>query len=150
PGPVLTAESRAANFTNELGIDGTVRYLRNVMGLWILDECVREWAADAARGDGPPADLATLLAHAAGEPGGRCLLAVDGDEFLAPGGMPGRVRTAIRGTGAAVPDTRAALARVVLDSLADAYARVVRQAGELAGVEISAVHVVGGGSRNTL
>jgi len=150
PGPVLTPESRAANFTNELGVDGTVRYLRNVMGLWILDECVREWTADAARGDGPPVDLASLLEQAADEPGGRCLLAVDGDELLAPGGMPGRVRAAIRRAGADVPDTRAALARVVLDSLADAYARVVHQAGELAGVEISVVHVVGGGSQNLL
>jgi rhamnulokinase len=64
--------------------------------------------------------------------------------------MPGRVRAAIRRSGAEVPDTRAALTRVVLDSLADAYARVVRQAGELAGTTIRAVHVVGGGSRNEL
>lgn len=150
PGPVLTDASRAANFTNELGVDGTVRYLRNVMGLWILDECVREWSADARDAGEPPVDLDVLLAEAAAEPGGRCLLAVDGDEFLAPGGMPARVRAAVRRSGAEVPDTRAALARVVLDSLADAYARVVRQAGELAGTEIRAVHVVGGGSRNEL
>lgn len=150
PGPVLTDASREANFTNELGVDGTVRYLRNVMGLWILDECVREWTADDSRDGGPPVDLDGLLADAATEPGGRCLLAVDGDEFLAPGGMPDRVRAAIRRSGAEVPDTRAALARVVLDSLADTYARVVRQAGELAGITIRAVHVVGGGSRNEL
>jgi len=150
PDPVLTDASREANFTNELGVDGTVRYLRNVMGLWILDECVREWTANASRGEGPPVDLGVLLAEAAAEPGGRCLLAVDDDEFLAPGDMPARVRAAIRRSGAEVPDTRAALARVVLDSLADAYARVVRQAGELAGIKIRAVHVVGGGSRNKL
>ena len=151
PGPVLTDASREANFTNELGVDGTVRYLRNVTGLWILDECVREWTAEDSRdASGPPLDLDVLLADAAAEPGGRCLLAVDGDEFLAPGDMPARVRAAIRRSGAEVPDTRAALARVVLDSLADAYARVVRQAGELAGTEIRAVHVVGGGSRNEL
>ena len=150
PGPVLTDASREANFTNELGVDGTVRYLRNVTGLWVLDECVREWTVDASRGEGPPVDLGGLLAEAAAEPGGRCLLAVDGDEFLAPGDMPARVRAAIRRSGAEVPETRAALARVVLDSLADAYARVVRQAGELAGIEIRAVHVVGGGSQNEL
>lgn len=150
PGPVLTAAGRAANFTNELGVDGTVRYLRNVMGLWILDECVREWTVDAARGDGPPVDLTELLDAAAAEPDGRCLLTVDGDEFLAPGDMPARVRAAIDRSGADVPGTRAALARVVLDSLAEAYARVVRQAGELAGTEVRAVHVVGGGSQNDL
>lgn len=150
PGPVLTDASRRANFTNELGVDGTVRYLRNVTGLWVLDECVREWTVDASRGEGPPVDLGVLLTEAAAEPGGRCLLAVDGDEFLAPGGMPARVRAAIRRSGVDVPETRAALARVVLDSLAAAYARVVRQAGELAGIEIRAVHVVGGGSQNEL
>ena len=150
PAPVRTDASRAANFTNELGVDGTVRYLRNVMGLWVLDECVREWSVDASRGDGAPVDLGVLLAEAAAEPGGRCLLAMDGDEFLAPGDMSARVRAAIRRSGAEVPATRAALARVVLDSLAEAYARVVRQAGELAGTEIRAVHVVGGGSQNEL
>lgn len=149
--PVLTDASREANFTNELGVDGTVRYLRNVMGLWVLDECVREWTAEAARADGGPAvDLGALLAAAAAEPGGRCLLAVDGAEFLAPGDMPARVRAAIRRSGAEVPETRAALVRVVLDSLADAYARVVQQAARLAGTEIRAVHVVGGGARNEL
>jgi rhamnulokinase len=150
PEPVLTDASREANFTNELGVDGTVRYLRNVTGLWILDECVRVWTAADTRDGGPPVDLDALLADAAAEPGGRCLLAVDGDEFLAPGDMPARVCAAIRRSGAEVPDTRAALARVVLDSLADAYARVVRQAGELAGITIRSVHVVGGGSRNEL
>lgn len=150
PAPLLTDASREANFTNELGVDGTVRYLRNVMGLWILDECIREWTAAALVAGEPPVDLDALLADAAAEPGGRCLLAVDGDEFLAPGDMPARVRAALRRAGAEVPDTRAALARVVLDSLADAYARVVRQAGVLARTEIRTVHVVGGGARNEL
>lgn len=148
--PVLTEESRAAGFTNELGLDGTVRYLHNVMGLWILDECVREWSASDAAAGAEAVDLPALLAAAGREPGGRCLVGVDGDEFLAPGDMPRRLRAAIGRAGAAVPDTRPALVRVILDSLADAYARAVRRAGELAGVRVTAVHVVGGGSRNTL
>lgn len=145
--PVLSEASREANFTNELGIDGTVRYLRNVMGLWILDECVRQWSQE----DGRPVDLPALLEEAAREPGGRCLVEVDGEEFLAPGDMPGRVRAAMgRQRPPAVAESRPATARVVLDSLAAAYARVVRQAGELAGVRVTAIHVVGGGSRNEL
>ncbi|WP_369370818.1 rhamnulokinase family protein [Promicromonospora sp. Populi] len=146
PAPVLTAASRAANFTNELGLDGTVRYLRNVMGLWVLDECVRAWASD----DGAPVDLSGLLTAAAGEPGGRCLIDVDGDEFLAPGDMPRRVADAAARLGAGLPATRPALVRVILDSLAAASARAISEASSLAGVVVAAVHVVGGGSRNEL
>jgi rhamnulokinase len=150
PAPVLTAASRAANFTNELGLDGTVRYLRNVMGLWVLDECVRAWAA----ADGAPVDLSGLLAAAAAEPGGRCLVDVDGDEFLAPGDMPRRVSDAVARLGVELrPDTvgtRPALVRVILDSLAAASARAISEASALAGVVVDAVHVVGGGSQNEL
>jgi rhamnulokinase len=146
PAPVLTEASRAANFTNELGLDGTVRYLRNVMGLWVLDECVRDWSA----ADGAPVDLAGLLAAAGAEPGGRCLVDVDGDEFLAPGDMPRRVSDAVARLGVKLPETRPALVRVILDSLAAASARAISEASALAGVIVDAVHVVGGGSQNEL
>lgn len=146
PAPVLTEASRAANFTNELGLDGTVRYLRNVMGLWVLDECVRAWAAD----DGAPVDLPGLLAAAEAEPGGRCLVDVDGDEFLVPGDMPRRVSDAVARLGVELPATRQALVRVILDSLAAASARAIAEASALAGVVVDAVHVVGGGSQNEL
>ncbi|MEU4387131.1 rhamnulokinase family protein [Promicromonospora sp. NPDC023805] len=148
--PVLTEASRAANFTNELGLDGTVRYLRNVMGLWVLDECVRAWSAD----DGAPVDLPGLLAAAEAEPGGRCLVDVDGDEFLAPGDMPRRVSDAVARLGVELHldtvSTRPALVRVILDSLAAASARAISEASALAGVVVDTVHVVGGGSRNEL
>lgn len=150
PAPVLTEASRAANFTNELGLDGTVRYLRNVMGLWVLDECVRAWAA----ADGAPVDLPGLLAEAEAEPGGRCLVDVDGDEFLAPGDMPRRVSDAVARLGVELHldtvGTRPALVRVILDSLAAASARAISEASALAGVVVDAVHVVGGGSQNEL
>ncbi|WP_454851174.1 rhamnulokinase [Promicromonospora soli] len=146
PAPVLTEASRAANFTNELGLDGTVRYLRNVMGLWVLDECVRAWSAD----DDAPVDLPGLLDAAAAEPGGRCLVDVDGDEFLAPGDMPRRVSDAVARLGVDLPGTRPALVRVILDSLAASSARAISEASSLAGVVVDAVHVVGGGSRNEL
>lgn len=145
PEPVLTEASREANFTNELGLDGTVRYLRNVMGLWVLDECVRHWEAE-----GEPVDRVALLDAAAAEPRWGVLIDVDGQELLAPGDMPRRVADAVVRAGGAAPKSRAALARVVLDSLAAAYARAIAQASALAGVEVEAVHVVGGGAQNKL
>ena len=143
--PVLTEESRAANFTNELGIDGTVRYLRNVMGLWLLQECVRTWEQD-----GETIDLAALLADAGRIPPLRRVVAVDDAEFLPPGDMPARIARAVRRTGQSEPGTRAETARCILDSLALAYRRAVRQAERLAGREVRVVHLVGGGVRNAL
>src|SRR3712207_5040371 len=84
--PVLTEESRAAGFTNELGVDGTVRYLRNVMGLWLLQESLRSW-----RAAGIPADLETLLDQAAKVPAFGALVDADDPVFLAPGDMPARI-----------------------------------------------------------
>ena len=143
--PVLTEASRTAGFTNELGLDGTVRYLHNVMGLWVLDECVREWARD-----GEPVDLDALLDAAAREPGRVSVVDVDDEEFLAPGDMPRRFADAARRAGLRVPATRAALTRAVLDSLAAAYARTIARASALADRQVDVVHVVGGGARNAL
>jgi rhamnulokinase len=138
-GPVLTEASREANFTNELGVDGTVRYLRNVMGLWLLQECVREWGADTAE----------LLRAAAKLPPGAV---IDPDEpvFLPPGDMPGRIVDACRRSGQPVPSDPPAIVRCVVDSLADAHRRAVEEAQELSGRAVDVVHVVGGGARNSL
>ncbi|HEY9241111.1 MAG TPA: rhamnulokinase family protein [Streptosporangiaceae bacterium] len=143
--PVLTEASRLANFSNEAGVDGTIRYLRNVMGLWLLQESVRGWA-DA----GQPADLPDLLGAAAQQPPLVTVIDPDDPAFLPPGDMPARIAAAARRTGQPVPDGRAALVRCILDSLALAYRRALRQVQELSGRHISVVHVVGGGSRNDL
>jgi rhamnulokinase len=139
--PVLTEESRVANFTNEAGVDGTVRYLRNVMGLWVLQECLRTW------GD---ADLVALLADAALLPALRTVVDIDSPTFLPPGDMPARIAAEAARTGQSPPQTRAETVRCILDSLALAYRRAVRQASSLAGRDVSVVHVVGGGVRNEL
>ncbi|MGY1774005.1 rhamnulokinase [Blastococcus sp. SYSU D00813] len=143
--PVLTEESRRAGFTNELGIDGTVRYLHNVMGLWLLQESLRTWA-DA----GLPADLPGLLAAAARVPSLTAVVDPDDPRFLPPGDMPARIAEVCRETGQTPPQTQAETVRCVLDSLALAYRRTVRRAAELSGREIDVVHLVGGGARNTL
>ncbi len=144
--PVLTDPSREANFTNELGVDGTVRYLRNVMGLWLLQECVREWAAV----DGRPVDLADLLQQAAEVRPFTALVDPDDPVFLPPGGMPSRIAAACRRLGQQAPDGRAETVRCILDSLAVAYRRSVRVAQELSGHAVDVVHLVGGGTRNRL
>ncbi|MFE5405920.1 rhamnulokinase family protein [Streptomyces sp. NPDC056580] len=139
--PVLTEESRAANFTNELGLDGTVRYLRNIMGLWLLQECVRAW--------GEP-DLGLLLREAAGVPALRSVVDAGDEAFLAPGGMPERIAEACRASGQPVPVTRAEVTRCILDSLALAHRRAVEDAQRLADHPVDVVHIVGGGTRNAL
>lgn len=143
--PVLTEQSRAAGFTNELGVDGTVRYLHNVMGLWLLQECQRTWAAA-----GLPADLAELLAAAAQVPAFTAVVDADDPSFLAPGDMPARIAAACTRTGQTPPQSVPATVRCILDSLALAYRRTVRRAAELSGRDVEVVHVVGGGARNTL
>lgn len=139
--PVLTEESRAANFTNELGLDGTVRYLRNIMGLWLLQECLRVW--------GTP-DLDGLLEEAARVPSLRSVVDAGDAAFLAPGRMPERIAAACRSSGQSVPASPAEITRCILDSLALAHRRAVLDAQRLAGHPVDVVHVVGGGARNAL
>ena len=143
--PVLTEASRAAGFTNELGVDGTVRYLRNVMGLWLLQESQRTWAAH-----GLPADLPDLLAGAARVPAFTALVDPDDARFLPPGDMPARIAAYCTETGQTPPQSQSETVRCILDSLALAYRRSVRRAAELSGRPVENVHLVGGGARNTL
>ncbi|WP_329557485.1 rhamnulokinase [Streptomyces sp. NBC_00696] len=139
--PVLTEASRSANFTNELGLDGTVRYLRNIMGLWLLQECVRAW--------GDP-ELGELLREAARVPALRSVVDAGDAGFLAPGRMPERIADACRASGQPVPESRGEITRCILDSLALAHRRAVGEAQELAGHPVDVVHIVGGGTRNAL
>jgi rhamnulokinase len=143
--PVLSEASRAAGFTNELGVDGTVRYLRNVMGLWLLQESQRTWAAA-----GLTADLPDLLAAAARVPAFTTLVDPDDARFLPPGDMPARIAAFCTETGQTPPQSQAETVRCILDSLALAYRRSVRRAAELSGRPVENVHLVGGGARNTL
>ena len=143
--PVLTEASRTANFTNETGVDGTVRYLRNVMGLWLLQESVRTWSAAGRR-----ADLATLLDEAARMPPLQVVVDPDDPVFLPPGDMPARIAGAAQRTGQRPPADPPAVVRCILDSLALAYRARLREVQELSGRAVGTVHMVGGGVRNTL
>ncbi|GAA4702753.1 rhamnulokinase family protein [Nocardioides conyzicola] len=144
--PVLTEEARAADFTNEGGVDGTIRFLKNVMGLWVLSESVRTWA-DKRLTD---VTLPALLAGAEVEPPLRTIVDINDPRLLTPGDMPSRIQDLARETGEPIPRTPVAIARTILDSLALAYRRNIRLAATLAGREVDVVHLVGGGSQNSL
>ncbi|MGY4859082.1 rhamnulokinase [Cryobacterium sp. AP23] len=144
-GPVLSAASREQNFTNEGGVDGRVRYLHNVMGLWLLSESIRTWELDGA-----PIVLAELLREAAAVTTPVAVFDADDQRFLAPGDMPARIRAYCVENGLAPPQSKAQMVRSILESLADAFARGVQQAGLLSGKTVREVHIVGGGSQNRL
>ncbi|TFD76855.1 rhamnulokinase [Cryobacterium sp. Sr8] len=143
--PVLSEASRAANFTNEGGVDGRVRYLRNVMGLWLLSESMRAWEKAGAS-----PNLTALLAEAARVTGPVTVFDVDDPGFLAPGDMPARITDHCARHDLRPPSTPAELVRSIVESLAAAYARTLGTAAELSGTRISTVHIVGGGSQNEL
>lgn len=141
--PVLTEAARAANFTNEGGVDGTVRFLTNVMGTWLLSELLRTWGLDAS-------ELPSLLDAAAEMDRDGPLVDVQDPRFVPPGDMEARIAAWCQEHGQQVPETRPALVRCVVESLAAGYARGLAEAGELAGRKIGVLHVVGGGAQNRL
>ena len=171
--PVLTEESRLANFTNEAGIDGTIRYLRNVTGLWLLQECARTWGVSVGSATGPatgpavgraagpmagpdprasagPLDFGSLLAAAAAEDPLRYVFDADDPVFLPPGDMPARICSWLSARDLPTPGSPAQLVRCILDSLALGYRRALLDAQSLSGQHADVVHIVGGGSRNDL
>ncbi len=143
--PVLTDASRMASFTNEQGVDGTIRYLRNIVGLWLLQESIRTWERA-----GRPADLRTLLKQAARVPPLAAVVDPDDPAFLPPGDMPARIAAQCRRTGQRPTRGAAETVRCILDSLALAYRRTLHQVQELSGHDVDVVHIVGGGARNEL
>jgi rhamnulokinase len=143
--PVLTEESREANFTNEGGVDGKIRYLRNVMGMWLLSESIRTWERE-----GQSVELTTLLAQAAAIRTPVPIFDANHPSLLPPGDMPKRIATLCVEAGATAPDSPAVFARSILESLAEAYAAAITDAERLSGQKINTVHIVGGGSQNTL
>lgn len=143
--PILTPGALAANVTNEGGVEGTWRVLKNVMGLWLLQRC-RAALGDAA---GVP-DYSGLVRWAGDAPPLRSLVDPDDPRFLNPPDMPSALRDACRETGQTVPETPGSLVRCVLESLALKYDAVLRQLETLTGRPLRVVHIVGGGSRNAL
>ena len=140
--PVVTPEAMEANFTNEGGFGGRTRFLKNVMGLWLIQECRRQWARE-----GKEYSYEELALLAEGAPSGP-LVDPDHPAFLTPGDMTARIRRFCEETGQTPLEEPAAIARCVFESLALKYAYAIEQAQALTGRTVRSVNVVGGGSQN--
>ncbi len=143
--PVVNSQAMEANLTNEGGFGGTIRLLKNVMGLWLLQECRRTWAR---HGNDLPYDEIARLAEAT--PAFGALVDPDHPSFLAPGDMPARIRAYCAQTGQQPPEEPGAMARCVLESLALKYRMVLEDIQAISGHRVKLLHVVGGGVRNEL
>ena len=142
--PILTPEAQATNFTNEGGVDGRVRFLKNVTGLWLVQESTREW-----RQSGKLYQIEALVAAARDLPQ-RSIIDVNDERFVAPGDMPFRIQDYCRETNQWVPQTEAEIIRVVFDSLAAKYVEVIAELESLTKTKLERIHIVGGGSQNEL
>jgi rhamnulokinase len=143
PAPNLSEAALAGNFTNEGGLDGSYRFLKNVMGLWIVQECRRAFGLDSSA-------YADLVEAARLATPFRSLIDPDHPSFLNPENMPKAIAAFCSATAQPVPDSHAEFIRCALESLALKYARVLDSLRNITGLQIAAVNIVGGGSRNRL
>ncbi|TFB55377.1 rhamnulokinase [Cryobacterium tagatosivorans] len=143
--PVKTATARIGHFTNERGASGTL-LLRNLNGMWVLQECIRDWE----RTDGGPVLIQPLLAAAAAAEGSALVFDTADERLLPPGRMIERVQALCREAGRVAPVTRGEVVRAILDSLAAAYAGAFRAAEAVTGSSVTSIRIVGGGSQNAL
>lgn len=148
--PLLTGAAREAGFTNEAGVDGTIRFLKNLTGLWVLQECVREWRASA------PVDWSDLEreARAARDAGaldpGHSLIDLDDRLFLPRGPMEARIHQYCRTHGLRSLESRGAIVLAVLSSIAASYQRTLAELERVTRARYARIHLVGGGSQNAL
>jgi len=141
--PVINDASLEANFTNEVGVQGRIRFLKNIPGLWVLQECKRQWERE-----GHVFSYAELTAAAAEARASQTIL--DLDEFVSPGNHPQRIKDYCLKTGQEVPPDIPSTTRVILRSLAMRYKEVLKLLEKLTGRQLEIIHIIGGGSRNLL
>ena len=145
PAPIINATTYRHNFTNEGGVCGTTRVLKNIMGLWLVQECRRAWSRS-----GNEYSYDELIAAAAAARPFAALVDPDDPSFLPPGDMPARIAASCARTGQASPRDEGGFVRCALESLALKYRWAVERLEEITGTPIKTIHVVGGGSRNSL
>ena len=145
PSPLINADARAAGFTNEAGYGGTTRFLKNIVGLWLLQECRRAWKAE-----GRELDYAALNVQAQEAQPFRTLIRPDTPAFARHGDMPGMITAHCRANGEPVPETPGQFARCILESLALLYRTTLERVESLTQRRITHLHIVGGGSQSAL
>jgi len=145
PEPIITDAALDYNFTNEGGVCDTFRFLKNIMGLWLVQECRRTWERQ-----GDTHSYAELAQMAAEAPAFKAFVEPDDGAFLAPTDMPAAIRTFCGRTGQSAPETKGALIRCALESLALKYRWVLEKLEEISGHPLDTIHIVGGGCQNAL
>ena len=143
--PIVNAQSLKYNFTNEGGVNGTWRFSKNIMGLWLVQECRRTWAR--ASEELSYTNLTQLAAEA--EPF-RSIIDVDAADFFQPGDMPARIQKYCERTQQPMPETKGAIVRCALESLALKYRWVLERLEEMLGYRLEPIHIIGGGTQNRL
>lgn len=143
--PLITPQSLAYDFTNEGGAGHTFRFCKNIMGLWLLQECRRVWA-----NQGEARSYAEWTEMAAGASPFCAVIDVDDSDFLKPGDMPERIRAFCRRTGQVAPDEKGALVRCILEGIALKYRLLLERLEEMLGRRLEPIHIVGGGAQSRL
>ena len=143
--PVINEKSLRYNYTNEGGVGGTIRFLKNIMGLWLVQECRRQWVKEGH--DHSYAELKEMAGRA--KPFGG-VIDPDHKPFLSPGDMPGKIERFCRDTKQRVPTTRGDFVRLCLEGLALTYRKTLEGLEDVLGRRINRIHIVGGGSQNEL
>ena len=143
--PVLSAAAREHGFTNEAGLDGTVRFLKNRAGMWVLEECRREWEEQGSR-----YSHEALFRSATESTSLGTVIDLNAPEFAGRGEMPRKLAAACSTSGVDTPSTHGGIARLILESLAASHAAALDDLEAVTGIHVEDVHVVGGGARNEL
>ena len=142
--PLINADTLERNYTNEGGVHGTIRFLKNVTGMWLMEECRRKWQKDGNN------SYESLLNEADQSPPFQSLLNVDDPDFMNPPDMVSTIQAFCRRSNQPVPETRGQIIRAILESLALRYRQVIEDINHLQGKPIEILHVVGGGSQNAM
>ena len=143
--PIINDLSMKLNYTNEIGYGGSVRLLKNIIGMWLIQECRRDW-----EGQGDAIDYETMTRLAGEAESFKSLIHPADPRFIPPGGMPDRIASFCRETGQTVPETKGAILRCALESLALLYRKTLQDIETMTGNRVDVLHIVGGGSRNRL
>ena len=141
--PILNESARKANFTNEGGLDGKIRFLKNVTGLWLIEELRRSWALN-----GKTVDFEEIMRQADSAPKFRSLINPNHESFLCPDDMPKAITEFCKATGQHIPETIGEFSRCVFESLALSYRHSIEQLAKITGKKFDRIHIVGGGSKN--